>query len=143
MKIKRWEAIVYNILGKEYIKAYILDMCRKGIKKVNLTLDSEFFDLNNRIYLINLNDAIKIKNRYIIFYDLGTIRNLERGDKTKEERIKNISFINKNDQIDGRRLKTLLSTNLLESIVSKRDIWYYLPSLISGLVLIFVLIGMM
>lgn len=130
--------ILYTIFGREYIQAYILDQCRKPIWKVNLSIDTEEFIEKDRLYLVDLNDAVKIKNKWTVFYDLHSLRNKRKIEKgaDKEGKMSNLSFVDHNDKINSDDLYDSISIDLLSAIVKKSDIWTYLPTIMSVLVLI-------
>lgn len=146
MFISKPRQLLYNLIGKEYIKAIILTQNRKQYKTIALELDADYFENDNRVYLINLNDAIRFKNRYILFYDLKSIRNLERSDVDTKERIKNISFIDPKDKINGKWLYTFLSEKTLKDLVKENTMLEYIPIILSVLtlavsIMIFITIG--
>lgn len=136
--IREGRRIWYDLIRKEYIRAYILDSCRKGVYRVDLELDADSFSFRDRIYLVNMNDAVKLKNRYILFYDLKAIRNMKRSDIKTEDRISGIQFVDQKDQIDGKKLYSLLSTNLISSMTHKMGWMDILPAIMSTLTFILV-----
>lgn len=138
-KIGKGKRVLYDIVQKEYIRAYVLDMCRKSVHRVDLDLDTDSFVFRDRIYLVNLNDAVKLKNRYLVFYDLRSIRNMKRSDIPNDERITGIRFVDQNDRIDGKKLYSLLSTNLISTMTQKKGWMDILPAVMSFLTFILVL----
>lgn len=128
----------YDLVRKEYIRAYILDSCRKGVYRVDLNLDTDSFSFRDRIYLVNMNDAVKLKNRYILFYDLKSIRNMKRSDIKTEDRVSGVQFVDQNDRIDGKKLYSLLSTNIISTMTQKKGWMDILPALMSTLTFILV-----
>jgi len=137
--IRKGKTIWYDLIKKEYVHAYILDSCRKGVYRVNLELDADSFNFRDRIYLVNMNDAVKLKNRYILFYDLKAIRNMKRSDIKIEDRVSGVQFVDQNDKIDGKKLYSLLSTNIISTMTQKKGWMDILPTLMSTLTFIIVL----
>lgn len=138
-RIGNVRGVLYDLILKEYIRAYMLDPCRKGVYLVNMELDTDSFSFRDRIYLVNLNDAVKLKNRYLVFYDLKSIRNMKRSDVSTDERIENIRFVNQKDQIDGKKLYSLLSTNIISTMTQKKGWMDILPAMMSFLTFVLVL----
>jgi len=138
-RIGEGKRVLYDLVRKEYIRAYMLDSCRKGVYRVNMELDTDSFSFRERIYLVNLNDAVKLKNRYLVFYDLKSIRNMKRSDVSTDERIENIRFVDQKDQIDGKKLYSLLSTNIISTMTHKKGWMDILPAMMSFLTFALVL----
>lgn len=138
-RIGNVRGVLYDLILKEYIRAYMLDSCRKGMYYVNMELDTDSFSFRDRIYLVNLNDAVKLKNRYLVFYDLRSIRNMKRSDVSTDERIENIRFVDQKDQIDGKKLYSLLSTNIISTMTQKKGWMDILPAMMSFLTFVLVL----
>jgi len=138
-RIGNVRGVLYDLILKEYIRAYMLDPCRKGVYLVNMELGTDSFSFRDRIYLVNLNDAVKLKNRYLLFYDLKSIRNMKRSDVSTDERIENIRFVNQKDQIDGKKLYSLLSTNIISTMTQKKGWMDILPAMMSFLTFVLVL----
>jgi hypothetical protein len=137
--IRKGKTIWYDLIKKEYAYAYILDSCRKGVYRVALELDADSFNFRDRIYLVNMNDAVKLRNRYILFYDLKAIRNMKRSDIKIEDRVSGVQFVDQNDKIDGKKLYSLLSTNIISTMTHKKGWMDILPALMSTLTFIIVL----
>jgi len=138
-RIGKVRGVLYDLILKEYIRAYMLDPCRKGVYLANMELGTDSFSFRERIYLVNLNDAVKLKNRYLLFYDLKSIRNMKRSDVSTDERIKNIQFVDQKDQIDGKKLYSLLSTNIISTMTQKKGWMDILPAMMSFLTFVLVL----
>jgi hypothetical protein len=86
-----------------------------------------------------MNDAVKLRNRYILFYDLKAIRNMKRSDIKIEDRVSGVQFVDQNDKIDGKKLYSLLSTNIISTMTHKKGWMDILPTLMSTLTFIIVL----